>query len=199
MYWALEHNTPFYGWGHAGRVESTAMAVLALATVDPTDETPPPRGCRYALVAAAERSLRSVVFRSGDRRCSICPTQRDRHEGFQKPRRQTRGCRQWQDRTARWGLVSDLRRSGNYRHLGLMQPGDNTIVSRMEAHSPRPVFRLSPNTTFRGPAPPSPRLRVPAILMPSVSRSGLTRPKPAPERKFVVRSMPNESEAVAGA
>jgi uncharacterized protein YfaS (alpha-2-macroglobulin family) len=39
MYWALEHNTPFYGWGHAGRVESTAMAVLALATVDPTDET----------------------------------------------------------------------------------------------------------------------------------------------------------------
>jgi hypothetical protein len=39
MYWVLEHNTPFYGWGHAGRVESTAMAVLALATVDPTDET----------------------------------------------------------------------------------------------------------------------------------------------------------------
>lgn len=31
MYWALEHNTPFYGWGHAGRVESTAMTVLALA------------------------------------------------------------------------------------------------------------------------------------------------------------------------
>jgi hypothetical protein len=39
MYWVLEHNTPFYGWGHAGRVESTAMAVLALATVDPTSET----------------------------------------------------------------------------------------------------------------------------------------------------------------
>src|SRR3984957_7730810 len=39
MYWVLEHNTPFYGWGHAGRVESTAMAVLALATIDPTDET----------------------------------------------------------------------------------------------------------------------------------------------------------------
>jgi hypothetical protein len=37
-YWVLEHNTPFYGWGHAGRVESTAMAVLALATVDPTDD-----------------------------------------------------------------------------------------------------------------------------------------------------------------
>jgi A-macroglobulin TED domain/Alpha-2-macroglobulin family/Carboxypeptidase regulatory-like domain/MG2 domain/A-macroglobulin receptor binding domain len=39
MYWVLEHNTPFYGWGHAGRVESTAMAVLALAAIDPTDET----------------------------------------------------------------------------------------------------------------------------------------------------------------
>jgi hypothetical protein len=39
MYWVLEHNTPFYGWGHAGRVESTAMAVLALATIDLTDET----------------------------------------------------------------------------------------------------------------------------------------------------------------
>jgi hypothetical protein len=37
-YWVLEHNTPFYGWGHAGRIESTAMAVLALATVDPTDD-----------------------------------------------------------------------------------------------------------------------------------------------------------------
>jgi hypothetical protein len=39
VYWVLEHNTPFYGWGHAGRVESTAMAVLALASVDPTSET----------------------------------------------------------------------------------------------------------------------------------------------------------------
>jgi CD109 antigen len=39
MYWALEHNTPFYGWGHAGRIESTAMTILALATVDPKAET----------------------------------------------------------------------------------------------------------------------------------------------------------------
>ena len=39
MYWALEHNTPFYGWGQAGRVESTAMVVLALATINLTDET----------------------------------------------------------------------------------------------------------------------------------------------------------------
>ncbi|MCA1815698.1 MAG: carboxypeptidase regulatory-like domain-containing protein, partial [Acidobacteria bacterium] len=30
-YWALETNTPFYGWGLAGRVETTALAVTALA------------------------------------------------------------------------------------------------------------------------------------------------------------------------
>jgi hypothetical protein len=29
-YWALETNTPFYGWGLAGRVEATALAVQAL-------------------------------------------------------------------------------------------------------------------------------------------------------------------------
>jgi len=34
VYWALAHNTPFYGWGHAGRVESTALTILALAAVD---------------------------------------------------------------------------------------------------------------------------------------------------------------------
>jgi hypothetical protein len=30
-YWALETNTPFYGWGLTGRVETTALAVQALA------------------------------------------------------------------------------------------------------------------------------------------------------------------------
>ena len=30
-YWALETNTPFYGWGLAGRVETTALVVQALA------------------------------------------------------------------------------------------------------------------------------------------------------------------------
>ena len=30
-YWSLETNTPFYGWGLTGRVESTALAVQALA------------------------------------------------------------------------------------------------------------------------------------------------------------------------
>ncbi|MFL6276964.1 MAG: MG2 domain-containing protein [Blastocatellia bacterium] len=31
-YWTLETNTPFYGWGLAGRVETTALAVQALAS-----------------------------------------------------------------------------------------------------------------------------------------------------------------------
>lgn len=30
-YWALETNTPFYGWGLAGRIETTALAIQALA------------------------------------------------------------------------------------------------------------------------------------------------------------------------
>ncbi|HKP72470.1 MAG TPA: MG2 domain-containing protein [Pyrinomonadaceae bacterium] len=29
-YWSLETNTPFYGWGHAGRIETTALVVQAL-------------------------------------------------------------------------------------------------------------------------------------------------------------------------
>jgi uncharacterized protein YfaS (alpha-2-macroglobulin family) len=30
-YWAIEGSSPFYGWGRAGRIESTAMAVLAFS------------------------------------------------------------------------------------------------------------------------------------------------------------------------
>ena len=33
-YWALQTNTPFYGWGIAGRIEATAMTVQALASFD---------------------------------------------------------------------------------------------------------------------------------------------------------------------
>jgi hypothetical protein len=29
-FWELQANTPFYGWGHAGRVETTALAVQFL-------------------------------------------------------------------------------------------------------------------------------------------------------------------------
>jgi len=33
-YWTLETSTPFHGWGHAGRVETTALAIQALAKND---------------------------------------------------------------------------------------------------------------------------------------------------------------------
>jgi uncharacterized protein YfaS (alpha-2-macroglobulin family) len=33
-YWKLETNTPFYGWGNAGRIETTALAVQALARAE---------------------------------------------------------------------------------------------------------------------------------------------------------------------
>jgi len=33
-YWALETNTPFYGWGLAGRVETTALVVQALSAFE---------------------------------------------------------------------------------------------------------------------------------------------------------------------
>jgi hypothetical protein len=32
-YWHLQTNTPFYGWGRAGRLETTALATLALARI----------------------------------------------------------------------------------------------------------------------------------------------------------------------
>jgi hypothetical protein len=38
-YWSLETNTPFYGWGLAGRIETTALVVQALARADRTAET----------------------------------------------------------------------------------------------------------------------------------------------------------------
>ena len=36
-YWSLETNTPFYGWGTAGRVETTALVVQALARSTDTE------------------------------------------------------------------------------------------------------------------------------------------------------------------
>ncbi|MBS1811227.1 MAG: carboxypeptidase regulatory-like domain-containing protein [Acidobacteria bacterium] len=40
IYWALETNTPFYGWGLAGRIETTALALKALnQTTERTEGT----------------------------------------------------------------------------------------------------------------------------------------------------------------
>jgi uncharacterized protein YfaS (alpha-2-macroglobulin family) len=37
-YWALETNTPFYGWGLAGRIETTALVVQALSNQNTSDQ-----------------------------------------------------------------------------------------------------------------------------------------------------------------
>jgi uncharacterized protein YfaS (alpha-2-macroglobulin family) len=37
-YWALETNTPFYGWGLAGRIETTALVVQALSNQNSSDQ-----------------------------------------------------------------------------------------------------------------------------------------------------------------
>ena len=42
-YWSLETNTPFYGWGVAGRVETTALAIQALTQQSASAETKQPR------------------------------------------------------------------------------------------------------------------------------------------------------------
>ena len=38
-YWVLERNTPFYGWGGTGRLESTALAIRALASIPSRNDT----------------------------------------------------------------------------------------------------------------------------------------------------------------
>ena len=43
-YWKLETNTPFCGWGIAGRIEATAVVVQALALADETDLSQPQTG-----------------------------------------------------------------------------------------------------------------------------------------------------------
>jgi A-macroglobulin TED domain/Alpha-2-macroglobulin family/Carboxypeptidase regulatory-like domain/MG2 domain/Alpha-2-macroglobulin bait region domain/A-macroglobulin receptor binding domain/Macroglobulin domain MG3/Type II secretion system (T2SS), protein G len=40
-YWSLEVNTPFYGWGRAGRVETTALVLQALTADDSSADSDP--------------------------------------------------------------------------------------------------------------------------------------------------------------
>jgi hypothetical protein len=39
-YWSMETHTPFYGWGLAGRLETTALAVRALAEIGAAEDRP---------------------------------------------------------------------------------------------------------------------------------------------------------------
>ncbi len=49
-YWNLESNSPFYGWGLAGRLETSALAVLALSEgANPADKSLVDRGILFLL------------------------------------------------------------------------------------------------------------------------------------------------------
>lgn len=49
-YWLLEMNTPFYGWGRAGRVETTSLVLRALAAAgDASDSDMESRGLLFLL------------------------------------------------------------------------------------------------------------------------------------------------------
>jgi hypothetical protein len=48
-YWSLETNTPFYGWGLAGRIETTALVLQALARENVRDDALVGRGLLFLL------------------------------------------------------------------------------------------------------------------------------------------------------
>lgn len=66
-YWHLESNTPFYGWGLAGRIETTALAVNALKRDGAKNEELVNRGL---LFCCATRIVTAYGFRL--RRRSMC-------------------------------------------------------------------------------------------------------------------------------
>ena len=51
-YWSLETNTPFYSWGQAGRVETTALVIQALAR-SATRPAPERAPARFAVASAS--------------------------------------------------------------------------------------------------------------------------------------------------
>ena len=54
-YWALETNTPFYGWGTAGRVETTAIALQALLNNAEPDDLALRKGALLFLLRNKDR------------------------------------------------------------------------------------------------------------------------------------------------
>ncbi len=52
LYWAMDTNTPFYGWGLAGRIETTALVIKALGlTTGSTENTGKKNGDEKAMLA----------------------------------------------------------------------------------------------------------------------------------------------------
>ncbi|HLF85335.1 MAG TPA: MG2 domain-containing protein [Blastocatellia bacterium] len=75
-YWKLETNTPFYGWGIAGRIEATALAVQALASSD-VGGVPSSQTGSSSSRPAGELVNRGLLFllRQKDRHGVWCSTQ----------------------------------------------------------------------------------------------------------------------------
>jgi hypothetical protein len=61
-YWTVETSTPFYGWGLAGRIETTALAVQALARSRQTERPPVKEGgARQAIESSAAQDERLIA------------------------------------------------------------------------------------------------------------------------------------------
>jgi len=69
-YWSLETNTPFYGWGQAGRIETTALVLQALTRVSGESQSSTPADARHPAPVTrhllAERAL-LFLLRNKDR------------------------------------------------------------------------------------------------------------------------------------
>lgn len=63
-YWKLETNTPFYGWGTAGRVETTALVVQLLARTSKLSHKPASETVRTGLVFLLKNKDRYGVWYS---------------------------------------------------------------------------------------------------------------------------------------
>src|ERR1043166_5546875 len=63
-YWSLETNTPFYGWGLAGRVETSALVVHALAR-SPRNQTDQSSATSYPLIRSGLLFLLKAKDRYG--------------------------------------------------------------------------------------------------------------------------------------
>jgi hypothetical protein len=63
-YWKLETNTPFYGWGTAGRIETTALAVQLLTRVAKSATKPTPDVATKGLMFLLQNKDRYAVWYS---------------------------------------------------------------------------------------------------------------------------------------
>jgi len=70
-YWSLERNTPFYGWGKTGRLESTAMVMRALAAISGDDTK---KLQRQGLISLLRDTDREGMWYSGQTTVQVLKT-----------------------------------------------------------------------------------------------------------------------------